>query len=46
MAEQQEPQVPKPEGQQKRGFGRAGDKKGGKDGDRKPRDGGRDRKKD
>ena len=42
MADQQPPQVPKPEGDQKRGFGRPGDKKTG---DRKPRDG-RDRKKE
>ncbi len=42
MAEQQV-QVPKPEGQQKRGFGRGAEKRGDKPGDKRPRDG-KDRK--
>jgi hypothetical protein len=44
MADQQAPQVPKPEGEQKRGFGRGGDRGDRKGGDRKPRGPGDKRK--
>ncbi len=44
MADQQAPPVPKPEGEQKRGFGRGGDKGDKKGGDRKPRGPGDKRK--
>lgn len=45
MADQQAPPVPKPEGEQKRGFGRGGERGGDrKPGDRKPRGPGDKRK--